>query len=197
MRSDEQLMDAYVQGDSAAFDAIYRRYHPVLLGVMRRYLSSVPDAEDLVQHTFLKLHRARESYRAGTPLRPWLFMIARNVRKDHLRSLMRSCESPGDVDSAPVADDPSETLEARERASEVRAALRKLSGTLRRTAELHWLEDCSFEEIARREGILQGTARVRAHRACAQMRRMLDDQPATAEVIELPVMEATVLARTA
>src|SRR5688572_804819 len=99
MRSDEDLMQAYVAGDEHAFDEIYRRYRPVLLAVMRRHLASRTDVEDLVQLTFLKLHRARASYRSGTPVKRWLFTIARNTRKDHLRSSRRNLECEGDVDT--------------------------------------------------------------------------------------------------
>lgn len=170
MSSDEDLMQAYVGGDQRAFDALYRRYRPVLLGVTRRYVAAPADVEDLVQLTFLKLHRARATYRAGTPLRPWLFMIARNTRRDFLRARLRKAQGTADVEAVPVIDDPSERLERAEQLAQLYGALRNLSGTLRRTLEQHWLDDLAFEEIARIDGILSGTARVRAHRACAQLR---------------------------
>jgi RNA polymerase sigma-70 factor, ECF subfamily len=170
MRSDEELMEAYVRGDRRAFDEIHRRYQPVLAGVMRKYLSSSHDVEDVVQLTFLNLHRARASYRLGTPLRPWLFMIARNARRDLLRGLRRRGDQSGSLESVATTDDPSDKLEQAERAGELYGALRKLSAILRRTVELHWLDDLAFEEVARIERIPPGTARVRAHRGCMQLR---------------------------
>ncbi len=170
MRTDEELMQAYVRGDRRAFDALHRRYHPILTGVLRRYVRSTADVEDLVQLTFLKLHRARESYRIDTPLRPWLFMIARNVRKDYLRASRQRIQCSEDVEELPVHDDPCGTLERRQDLAELSRGLSRLSSTLRRTIEMHFLREIEFAEIARHEHIPQGTVRVRAHRGCAQLR---------------------------
>jgi RNA polymerase sigma-70 factor, ECF subfamily len=62
MSSDEELMAAYVTGDASAFSEIVRRYAPVLERFMRRGLYQSEDAEDLVQQTFLQVHRARKDF---------------------------------------------------------------------------------------------------------------------------------------
>jgi len=69
MKSDEELMAAYVAGDQAAFEELFRRYAPALLRVIGRQLSSPGEAHDLVQQTFLQLHRARYDFKPGARLR--------------------------------------------------------------------------------------------------------------------------------
>jgi DNA-directed RNA polymerase specialized sigma24 family protein len=64
-RSDEQLMRAYVAGDAAAFRVIFERYAPLLLRAMLRELYVREEANDLVQQTFLQLHRARRDFDPG------------------------------------------------------------------------------------------------------------------------------------
>src|SRR5438128_1919265 len=93
MRSDEELMRAYVSGDSAAFRELFERYGPVLLRVMRHQLRRPEEARDLVQQTFLQLHRSRLDFREGAQLRPWLFTIAMNLKREYFRRAGRRPES--------------------------------------------------------------------------------------------------------
>ena len=67
--TDEKLMLAYADGDSAAFDTLFERYAPTLLRTM--------DAA-AVRQTFLQMHRARHDFVPGSRLRPWLMHIAAN-----------------------------------------------------------------------------------------------------------------------
>src|SRR5215211_6971161 len=70
--TDETLMAAYIAGDRAAFDQLFARHAPALLGMMRRHVRSGDLANDLLQQTFLQLHRARFDFKQGALLRPWL-----------------------------------------------------------------------------------------------------------------------------
>src|SRR5262249_9001117 len=84
-RTDEELMAAYVAGEGAACRELSDRYAQILTGVLRRSLSRPDDARDLVQLTFLHVHRARNDYLPGAPFRPWLFTIALNLKREHFR----------------------------------------------------------------------------------------------------------------
>src|SRR5271154_4911328 len=90
--TDEELMAAYVAGDRAAFDEIFRRYAPVLFRTLRRGAGG-EEAGDLLQQTFLQLHRSRADFNRGAALRPWLFTIAINVKRQHWRALSRRRET--------------------------------------------------------------------------------------------------------
>lgn len=169
---DEELMAAWVAGDERAFEALFRRYAGPVLGVMRRGWLDAATAEDLAQQTFLQLHRARHDYRPGTPLRPWLFTIARNVKRDHLRRVLRrdpvldlEGHDPGRVDEGPAR------LEALEG---IRPAVARLPATLRRVVELHAFQNQSFAQIAELLGISRSAAKVRAHRAYRALRARLE-----------------------
>src|SRR5450432_4495038 len=86
MSTDEELMDRYLAGDREAFRELFRRYAPVVLRLVRRNVPT-DEAHDLVQLTFLHLHRGRKDFRRGARLRPWLCTIAINVRRQYFRSL--------------------------------------------------------------------------------------------------------------
>src|SRR5262245_27166568 len=98
MRSDEELMAAYVAGDRSSFDELFRRYAPVLLSVLERQMSFSRDARDLVQQTFLHLHRARHDFDPKARLRPWFFTIALNLKREYFRRQKRRPETALELD---------------------------------------------------------------------------------------------------
>ena len=65
--SAEELMERYVDGHADAFDALYRKLSPTLMGYLLRLTRNRARAEDLLQITFTKVHRARASYLQGRP----------------------------------------------------------------------------------------------------------------------------------
>jgi len=164
-------MRAYVAGDEAAFEELFRRSFDLVRGYMRRGYISEADVQDLIQQTFLQFHRARQDYRPDKPLRPWLMTIARNVKRDHLRrerrrpqltALLGPHVSPGDPGVDRVA--------LREALGEARC---QLPQSLRRIFEAYWVEHLSHAEIARRHGLSRSAVKVRVHRAYRALRLSL------------------------
>jgi RNA polymerase sigma factor (sigma-70 family) len=172
MRSDEELMAAYVRGDAAAFRELWNRHSPVLLRVMRSQLRRPEDARDLVQQTFLQLHRSRQDFREGARLSPWLFTIAMNLKREYFRRAARRPEAPleNEGESVPVAPRGHEQAEARE---EVAYAMGKLPEDQREVIALHWLGGVPLPEVASIVGASVSAVKVRAHRGYAAMRRAL------------------------
>jgi RNA polymerase sigma-70 factor, ECF subfamily len=173
--TDEQRMSAYVQGHTPAFTALFRDYASMLFRFFVRQGKRPHDAQDLVQQTFLHVHRSRMDYHSGEPLRPWLFTIARNVCRDHGRRQLRRPETSCDVDSYQADAPTRESLIQAERRRALALALEQLPGEHRSLLNEHWFEDRSWTEIAKRDGLHPGTLRVRAHRACVQLRVLIDD----------------------
>jgi len=84
-----ELMQGYLDGRVDAFD----RLHAALAGRLRGYLRSqcrdAALADDLLQDTFMQIHRSRRTYEPGRPVTPWAFAIARHVYLMHARSTGR------------------------------------------------------------------------------------------------------------
>ena len=169
--SDEQLMTRWRdRGDRAAFEQLFRRHAPRLQGWFKRSLGSDEVAKDLVQQTFLHLHRARADYRSGLPLRPWLYTIAANAKRQHLRTRRRKPEAPFDPERHEPSRGP-DVSTPRERL--VQRALLDLDEGQRDVVVLHWYEGFSFPEVAQVLGISTSAAKVRAHRAYEKLRQSL------------------------
>jgi RNA polymerase sigma factor (sigma-70 family) len=177
--TEEALMTAYCGGDVTAFDRLFASLGPRLHGFFMRSFNSAPVADDLLQTTFLKLHRARGDYHRGLPVRPWVFSIAARVRLDELRKRRRLAE---DLDEEALArlEDGQETqggaaeaAEAGERVARVREALASLPESQRVIIHLHRVEGMTFEQIARILQTTEGAVKSRAFRGYERLRKQL------------------------
>jgi len=79
-------MAAYAGGDENAFRELFQRYAPRLFGYLNGMCRDRESARDMVQETFLRVHRSRDRYDPERPFRPWLFRIATNVHNDRHKS---------------------------------------------------------------------------------------------------------------
>ena len=173
-RTDEELMGAYVGGDAGAFRVLFDRYAPVLLRVARRNVGSDTEAKDVVQQTFLQMHRARADFRQGARLRPWLFTIALNLAREVHRRRGRRRETDFDEAGAERATEAPATIgEGDAEVRRVRAALEALPAGQREVIVLHWLEGRSFPEVASIVGASVTAVKVRAHRGYERLRATL------------------------
>ena len=85
----EGLMLGYQQADSAATSMLIRQVSPLLLRFFNSQCGSNGEAEDLLQDTWLQIHKARHTYRTGEPFLPWIYAIARHVKVDSYRRTQR------------------------------------------------------------------------------------------------------------
>lgn len=171
-----EWMRLYADGDAKAFSPLYSALHPA---VFRYHLCSTrrPEvAEDLTQKTFLKLHVARQRYRKGAPVKPWVFTIAKNVQRDLFRRQRRSRE-----DLLEAADsrwsqcateaEPRDDLLMQ---NKLQKAVYSLPGGQRDVILLHKFHGMSMAEVADTLRIGVSAAKVRAHRGYAALRTVLD-----------------------
>ncbi|RLB54846.1 MAG: RNA polymerase sigma factor [Deltaproteobacteria bacterium] len=172
-QSDERLMAAYVAGNETAFAELFHRYGGRLLRVIRRQVRSEDDAREIVQQTFLHLHRARHDFRSGATLRPWIFTIALNLKREYFRRRGRRPEAPLDLDGRNDPSVPAYDPTRHERAQAVRAALASLPPGQREVIELHWFSELSFQEVAVVVGASVSAVKVRAHRGYGRLRKSL------------------------
>jgi RNA polymerase sigma-70 factor (ECF subfamily) len=173
--SDEALFAAYAAGDRRAFAQLFSRHAPRLTRIMARGLRADLDANDLVQQTFLQVHRARRDFDPSRPLRPWLLTVAMNVKRGALRSARRRRETTS-IDDCFAAPERTPPTERASRARWVHLAVATLSDKQRAVIELHYFEGLSFAEIAVVLDIKLSAAKVRAHRGYKALRATLEQQ---------------------
>lgn len=173
-----ELMDRYKAGDEAAFEELYGRLVRSVRGYLRTMVPPGAEVEDSVQTTFLQLHRSRQSYISGLPLRPWLFAIAHHVgqmvRRSSGRRVRHEVQPEEEPLEIPVLAQAAGALDriALER------ALRSITQPGREVLWLRYVEGLSVREVAAVLGISVTAAKVRAHRAVLSLRERFTEGPA-------------------
>ncbi|HSP97483.1 MAG TPA: RNA polymerase sigma factor [Candidatus Dormibacteraeota bacterium] len=177
-------MERYANGDNAAFAELYDAIAPRLLGFLRKATRDGAAAEDLVQQTFLQIHRARGSFIPGAPVMPWALAIARRLMIDSARrqrvELGLFVHAPVDDDrmmSAPTAmaaaDD---VLDARRLERRVQQRLDALPETQRTAYQLVKQEGLSLKGAAELLGTSVMAVKLRTHRAYQALRAVLREE---------------------
>lgn len=167
--SDGDLLERWRGGDAACGEELFERYYDM---VDRFFVNKVArGVEDLVQETFIRCVEGRERIRDNAQFRLYVFGIAYNVLKGHIRERYRGGDSV-DVDEASMRDlapGPG-TLVARQREHRLLLeALRSIPAEDQVILELHYWEELTTDEIAAALGIPVGTARGRLQRARAKL----------------------------
>jgi RNA polymerase sigma-70 factor (TIGR02960 family) len=101
MTEHDPTVDAAVAGDEAAFATLVDRHRRELHVHCYRMVGSFEEAEDLVQETFLRAWRRRDSFEGGPGFRAWLYRIATNASLDAIRSRSRRVTSLGSFAEVP------------------------------------------------------------------------------------------------
>ncbi len=187
MRPDETelnaAMDSYARGDKAAFAALHRALVPRLrayftrmCGPTRGVLSHRP-VEDLIQETFLRIHRARGLFAEGSPALPWVYAIARNVMIDQAR-VMKLRPAPAALpedgpDPADQSVDVESSAVAAQMARTVQRVLLGLPENQREAFVLLRYEGLSVQEAANVLGTTAAAVKLRAFRAYEALRQEL------------------------
>ncbi len=166
-------MLAYRDGDAAAFNELFARYAPILERVLRRFGPAPDKIADLVQQTFLQLHRARFDFRPDCELRPWLMTIAFNLAREQLRRARRRPEAAIDATDDDKLSHPPIEQSRFEARRDLSMALQQLPPDQQEVVRLHFVEELSFEEIGTKVGATAGAVRVRAHRGYTALRKLL------------------------
>jgi RNA polymerase sigma-70 factor, ECF subfamily len=173
-------------GDGRAFAALYAIAAPRLRRAIRAVIRDRATADDVLQQTFLKLHRCRAAYLAGVDPLPWLHTIARRLCLDELRRARRArVTGPGAL--ATLVDPSSVRRDGRDPASPtdpaIAAALRaveRLPEPHRRALILTKLDGKSSLEAAALLGTTPVAVRLRVHRGYKRLRAILDAYAAEA-----------------
>lgn len=183
--SDEDVMEQLQAGVVQAFDEIVKRYKDRLHNFLYRYTQNHQDCEDLVQETFLRVYRSRQSYERIAKLSTWMYTIALNLAKSMYKkkqrmTLMSIHADPTDSESREFEIEDSTigqdvALHQKMSVAELEKALLKLNDDFRDVIVLRDIQQLSYEEIAEITDTAMGTVKSRINRARQQLQEMIGD----------------------
>jgi RNA polymerase sigma-70 factor, ECF subfamily len=170
-------------GDESAFRRLVERHSRGVFQLAFRLTGSEPDADDVVQDTFLKAYRELKRFEARSTFRTWIHRITVNCAYDLLRTRPRHKAEPLDAEPdeagggyEPEADDrsrPDRLAFGAEIQRRVRAAMDLLTPAERTAFVLRHFEGRSLEEIGETLGLRTGATKHSIFRAVQKMRRAL------------------------
>lgn len=165
-------MQAYQDGDG---DAAGRLIDCVSPGLYRFFAANTGDrrhAEDLLQETWLRIHKARHTYRTGQPVLPWVYAIARYTRVDAYRRRRSERYERTGAELPDVAEAPAAGHEARD-IPDIGTMLAMLPTSQREVIAMLKISGLTLEEVARATSSSVGSVKQKAHRAYEKLRAAL------------------------
>jgi RNA polymerase sigma-70 factor (ECF subfamily) len=182
--SDEDLMEYFQNDHEPAFTELVRRYQDRLHNFLYRYTHDHQDCEDLVQETFLRVHKSKASYERIAKFSTWMYTIALNLAKSLYKKKQRMYKvsihkDPNDSEDFEMhIEDPNilpdQQLHEKLSLEQLEKALMSLPEDFREVVMLRDLQEMTYEEISEMTGIPMGTVKSRINRGRAQVQHMIE-----------------------
>ena len=175
----DEIIERCLNGDQAAWETIVRMYRRKVFNVAYKFVGSHDQAEDPTQDVFLKLFKSLDTFDRRANFQTWLISVSRNLCIDHYRAVRKERETINrDVDPAdhpPVSPDTRADvkLEQRDRVTLLRRALEKLAPTLRTAVMLRDIQELTYQEIATKLRLPEGTVKSRINRGRTELARQI------------------------
>lgn len=186
LRSEQILLEQARGGDTRSFARLMEVNSAAVYRHALRMVGNSADAEDLVQETFVRLHRSLARFRGESRVATWLYRTVSRLAIDQLRreklkrALLIGRRSEDGLDPleqvADAAPSAQKNLLERERHQRLLALLQRLSPRQRAVFSLRHFEERPLREIAEILGLELGTVKAHLHRAVSQLREIIDGE---------------------
>jgi RNA polymerase sigma-70 factor, ECF subfamily len=183
----DSLIEQCLAGDQVAWEQIVRQNWRKVFNVAYKFVGKHDEAEDLTQDIFLKIFKALKTFDRRANFQTWIISISRNLCIDHYRSVRKERQTiardvdTSDLQPATTERGPYAVAEHQDLKAQLRQALETLPLTLRTAVVLRDLQELSYQEIADRLGLPEGTVKSRINRGrielAHQLRRLQENQP--------------------
>ena len=177
---DRLLVELALQQDQGAFTLLLEKYRAPLMAHVLKFVPVVEDAEDICQRSFEKAFMNIARYKSQYAFSTWLYNIAQNEAIDHLR------RSRASINSVPISSErealdvlsgstPEEEFIIDQAVKDLMTGIRNLPENYRQVAELRFIKDYAYEDIARELGLPLGTVKTRINRARKTLEKMVEN----------------------
>ena len=173
----EAVIQQCLRGDQIAWEIIVRQYWRKVFNIAYKFVGKHDEAEDLTQDIFLKIFKSLEAFDRRANFQTWLISVSRNLCIDHYRSVRKERETidrnvdPNELTPAASDAGPLAMLEQQDRVVLLRVALAELPETLKMAVVMRDLQEMSYQEIADRLHLPEGTVKSRINRGRTELAR--------------------------
>jgi RNA polymerase sigma-70 factor (ECF subfamily) len=175
----DEVIQRCLNGDQAAWETIVRQHWRKVFNIAYTFDGKHDEAEDLTQDVFLKIFKSLNTFDRRANFQTWLISVSRNLCIDHYRSVRKERETinrdvdPGDLSPASTTASPYAQIELRDRVTLLRQALEKLAPALRTAVMMRDIQEMSYQEIADRLSLPEGTVKSRINRGRTELARQI------------------------
>ena len=174
---DPGLLESLRCGSDSAFTRVVERYHPAMVRLAMSYVRDRATAEEVAQEAWLAFLRSLDRFRAGAPLKRWLFGILANCARNRARRERRGwAYAPAAIGATP----PDDVVLWAEVGQRLEAAIASLPAAQRAVVVLRDVQGCSAEHVCERLAVSPANQRVLLHRGRARVRALLAEYVASA-----------------
>ena len=176
-------IDAVIQrclaGDQDAWHEIVRLHWRKVFNIAYKFTGKHDEAEDLTQDVFLKIFKSLNTFDRRANFQTWLVSVSRNLCIDHYRSVRKERETidrdvdAGELTPAAQTISPFAALEQRDRVNLLKKAMAQLPPALRSAVLLRDIQELSYQEIADRLHLPEGTVKSRINRGRTELSRQI------------------------
>lgn len=174
-RALKELMIRYQAGDGAAADALVGMLNRILARYLYATSLGALNLEDLLQECWLRIHRARGSYRPGEPVMPWVLAIARHVRIDSYRKWRRTSGREVEIENRleGMGKNPQKSWDQAIAAERLLELMKMLPEAQREVVVLLKVSGMSVQEVALATGSTPAAVKQKAYRAYQTIRGVM------------------------
>jgi RNA polymerase sigma-70 factor (ECF subfamily) len=173
----ETLIQRCLSGDQLAWELIVRQYWRKVFNIAYKFVGKHDAAEDLAQDVFLKIFKSLDTFDRRANFQTWLISVSRNLCIDHYRSVRKERETidrdvdPNELSPTSREVSPIAALEQRDRVVLLRHALAELPDTLKTAVLMRDIQELSYQEIADKLHLPEGTVKSRINRGRTELAR--------------------------
>lgn len=199
---DSVCIARFLDGDAAAFDALFRKYQDYVYHILYGIVGSAEEARDLTQDVFLQVYRSLPKFRRDARFATWLYRVAVNRGVDAARGAKRwrflplVQENLAKEHLADEATEPEFAFEKQLAQTSIQGALQKCPLSHRDILVLRYYRELSIEEIAETLDCSEAAAKVRLHRARKVFKEQYERLYGVVRVASNPKEETTDAAQT-
>jgi RNA polymerase sigma-70 factor (ECF subfamily) len=164
-------MERYQAADPQAPSVLVNAISPALVRFFCAQGASREEADDLLQETWLRVHRSRHTYRPGEQLLPWIYAVARHVRVDAYRRKRRITTHESALESLP--EGPSAGTRSGAKTPQFEELVASLPPAQKEVITMLKVAGLSLEQVAEATSSTVGAVKQKAHRAYERLRILL------------------------
>ena len=177
---EEAIIRQCLEGDKDSYSTLVDRYKKMIYNVAYRMVGDEDTAKDLAQESFISAYSGLAQFRFGSKFSSWLYRIALNKCRDHLRLLKETVSTDEITDSIPDRGlSPERAAAAGQDKDLLQQALGTLPADYREALILKHIEELDYQEISAITGTSIAALKVRAHRGREMLRKILEEAGVT------------------